>query len=88
MDDHQDLHHQQQLDEQEQLQYCPAYCDYIAKRIKDAMNGPHPREHHHRGRFCEVGLRCQWRVCQYQEAPVRCRPQSQDLQNHHRGDVR
>jgi len=42
MDDHQDLHHQQQLDHQQQAEYYPAYCDYIAKRIKDAMNGPHP----------------------------------------------
>jgi hypothetical protein len=42
MDDTQDLHHQQQLDEQEQMRYCPAYCDYIALKIKEAMNESHP----------------------------------------------
>ena len=42
MDDTQDLHHQQQLDEQEQMRYSPAYCDYIATRIKDAMNAAQP----------------------------------------------
>lgn len=42
MDDTQDLHHQQQLDEQEQMRYCPAYCDYIAHRIKEAMNAAQP----------------------------------------------
>jgi hypothetical protein len=42
MDDTQDLHHQRQLDEQEQMRYCAAYCDYIAFRIKEAMNAAHP----------------------------------------------
>jgi hypothetical protein len=43
----QDLHHQQQLEQQEQeeiakkfivKQLFPAYCDYIAHRIKEALN--------------------------------------------------
>jgi hypothetical protein len=39
------LHHQQQLEEQE-LSEMPfmAYCDYIAHRIKQSLNGPDPRE--------------------------------------------
>jgi hypothetical protein len=38
------LHHQQQLEEQE-LTEAPfmAYCDYIAHRVKEAMNGHDPR---------------------------------------------
>jgi len=40
------LHHQQQLEQQEQevaKVFHLSYCDYIAKRIQDAMDGPDPR---------------------------------------------
>jgi hypothetical protein len=39
------LHHQQQLEEQEQAEKpLFVFCDYIAHRIKEALNGPDPRE--------------------------------------------
>ena len=41
MEDTQDLHHQQQLQHQEQ-QAEPAYCDYIAHITKNALNAPDP----------------------------------------------
>jgi hypothetical protein len=44
VDDTQDLHHQQQLDQQEQeASLHLAYCDYIAHRIKETMNAFDPQ---------------------------------------------
>jgi hypothetical protein len=41
------LNHQQQLEQQEQEEKhfsFVSYCDYIAHRIKETMNGPDPRD--------------------------------------------
>lgn len=41
MEDTQDLHHQQQLEQQEKLAQ-PVYCDYIANITKKALNAKDP----------------------------------------------
>jgi hypothetical protein len=37
-----DWEHQQQLEEQQQLQALPAYCDYLASVCRKSLNAPDP----------------------------------------------